>query len=52
MKDEPLTIRSAEISDYSACLPLFKLLYPGNIGPNFQNPFPEYAEQGPILLVS
>jgi|GEM_PF-2342099 GNAT superfamily N-acetyltransferase len=50
VKDEPLTIRSAEISDYSACLPLFKLLYPGNIGPNFQNLFPKYAERDAILL--
>jgi hypothetical protein len=50
MKDEPLTIRSAEISDCSACLPFFKLLYPGNIGPDFQNLFPKYADRGPILL--
>jgi N-acetylglutamate synthase-like GNAT family acetyltransferase len=50
MKEEPVTVRLAEISDYSACLPLFKLLYHGDIGPDFKNVFQDYAREGAILL--
>ena len=50
MKDESFTIRLAEISDYPACLPLFKLLYHGDIGPDFRNVFQGYSKDGAILL--
>jgi L-amino acid N-acyltransferase YncA len=50
MKDESFTIRLAEISDYPACLSLFRLLYHGDIGPDFRNVFQDYAKDGAILL--
>jgi L-amino acid N-acyltransferase YncA len=50
MKDESVTVRLAEISDYSVCLPLFELLYHGDIGPDFKNVFQDYAKEGVILL--
>lgn len=50
MKEERVTVRLAKISDYSACLPLFKLLYHGDIGQGFKNVFPDYTKEGAILL--
>jgi N-acetylglutamate synthase-like GNAT family acetyltransferase len=50
MKEEPVTVRLAEISDYSVCLPLFKLLYHGDIGLGFKNVFKNYTREGAILL--
>jgi ribosomal protein S18 acetylase RimI-like enzyme len=50
MKDESVTVRLAEISDYSVCIPLFKLLYHGDIGPDFKNVFQDYVKEGAILL--
>jgi N-acetylglutamate synthase-like GNAT family acetyltransferase len=50
MKNELLTIRSAEISDYTACLPLFELLYHNDIGPNFREVFKAYTREGIVLL--
>ena len=43
-------IRRAEMSDYSACLPLFKRLYHQDIGPDFASVFRDYTEEGTILL--
>ncbi len=51
--NEPLVaIRIAEASDYSKCLPLFTLLYHGDIGPYFKRVFEDYVtqEEGVILL--
>jgi L-amino acid N-acyltransferase YncA len=50
MTDEQPTIRSAEIADYSACLPFFKLLYHGDIGTDFKLVFKCYVKEGTILL--
>ena len=52
MKEFSVVIRTAEVGDYLACLPLFTLLYHGDIGPNFRRTFKEYVtkEEGVILL--
>jgi len=50
MKDEPVAVSLAEIGDYLACMPLFKLLYHGDIGPSFKSVFRAYAMEGVILL--
>lgn len=34
-----ITIRNAEIGDYSRCLPLLTLLYHGDIGTDFKKTF-------------
>ena len=47
-----ITIRRAEIGDYPRCLPLFTLLYHGDIGTGFKKTFATYIrnEDGIILL--
>jgi ribosomal protein S18 acetylase RimI-like enzyme len=52
MKEISVAIRTAEVGDYPICLPLFTLLYHGDIGPNFRRTFEEYVtkEEGVILL--
>jgi N-acetylglutamate synthase-like GNAT family acetyltransferase len=50
MKDELLRIRLAAIDDYTVCLPLFKLLYHNDIGPDFKNVFKAYVEEATVLL--
>ncbi len=37
-----MTIRNAEVGDYSRCLPLFTLLYHGDIGTDFKKTFESY----------
>jgi hypothetical protein len=44
MEEESVRVRLAEIGDYSICLPLFKLLYHGDIGPDFKNVFSRLYE--------
>jgi ribosomal protein S18 acetylase RimI-like enzyme len=45
-------IRVGELADYSACLPLFSLLYHGDIGADFKHTFEEFVENedGVVLL--
>jgi len=52
MKEFSVAIRTAKVGDYSVCLPLFTLLYHGDIGPNFRRTFEEYVtkKEGVILL--
>lgn len=53
MKEFSVDIRTAEVGDYPACLPLFTLLYHGDIGPNLGRTFQEYVakeEEGVILI--
>lgn len=52
MKDKLVRIRTAKIDDYSACLPLFSLLYHGDIGPDFEITFEGFvnSEDGIVLL--
>jgi len=52
MKDQFVRIRKAKVNDYSACLPLFTLLYHGDTGPNFKIIFEEFInnEDSIVLL--
>ena len=50
MKNELVKIRTGKISDYFLCLPLFKTLYHGDIGSNFQQIFEDYVEEGVIFI--
>lgn len=44
--------RKAKVDDYSACLPLFSLLYHGDIGANFKHTFGGFIrnDDGVVLL--
>jgi ribosomal protein S18 acetylase RimI-like enzyme len=44
--------RKAKVDDYSACLPLFSLLYHGDIGANFKHTFGSFIrnDDGVVLL--
>ncbi len=52
MDESLVNIRIAETKEYSKCLPLFNLLYHGDVGPDFRHIFEDYAakEEGIILL--
>jgi L-amino acid N-acyltransferase YncA len=50
MSELQFAVEQARSSDYEVCLPLLKLLYHGDIGPNFKNVFQEYSEDGEVLL--
>jgi ribosomal protein S18 acetylase RimI-like enzyme len=52
MNEPRVTISIAEANDYFRCLPLFTLLYHGDIGPDFKRIFEDYVtrEEGIILL--
>lgn len=52
MKKQLATIRMAQTSDYSTCLPLFRTLYHGDIGPDFKQTFENFvnSEDGVIML--
>lgn len=52
MKKQFARIRTARTNDYSACLPLFTILYHGDIGSNFEHTFEEFvsSEDGVVLL--
>ena len=52
MKHEPFTIRKAKANDFSACLPLFKSLYHGDIGPDFNHTFEDFVnnKESTVLL--
>lgn len=52
MKKQLVTIRMAQTSDYSKCLPLFRTLYHGDIGPDFKQTFEDFvnSEDGVIML--
>lgn len=39
MRNELVKIRKADVNDYSVCLPLFTILYHGDIGPDFKQTF-------------
>lgn len=49
---EAIKIRKAKVGDYSTCLPLFSLLYHGDVGPDFQQTFEAYIrnDDGVVLL--
>lgn len=44
MKDRPFRLRLAEMGDFAACLPLFSLLYHGDIGPDFKSTFERFID--------
>ena len=51
--NEPLvTIRVAEVNDYSRCLPLFRLLYHGDLGTGFKGVFEDYVTKGGVILLA
>ena len=50
MKDQAVKIRTGEIDDYSSCLPLFTVLYHGDLGPDFRQTFEDYVREGVVLL--
>lgn len=50
MKDQTVKIRTGEIDDYSSCLPLFTILYHGDIGQDFRQTFKDYVREGAVLL--
>ena len=52
MKKQLAAIRMAQMSDYSTCLPLFRTLYHGDIGPDFKQTFENFvnSEDGVIML--
>lgn len=52
MKKQLATIRMAQTSDYSNCLPLFRTLYHGDIGPDFKQTFENFvnSEDGVIMM--
>jgi ribosomal protein S18 acetylase RimI-like enzyme len=47
-----ITIRNAEVGDYSRCLPLLTMLYHGDIGTEFKKSFASYVRgnDGMVLL--
>jgi len=49
---EAIKIRKAKVDDYFTCLPLFSLLYHGNVGADFQQTFEAYIrnDDGVVLL--
>jgi len=52
MEKQLATIRLAQTSDYPDCLPLFRTLYPEDIGPDFKQTFENFvnSEDGVIML--
>jgi ribosomal protein S18 acetylase RimI-like enzyme len=51
MKDEPFIIRKAKANDFSACLPLFKSLYHGDIGPDFKHTFEDFVNNHESIVL-
>ncbi|MFX1250012.1 MAG: GNAT family N-acetyltransferase [Promethearchaeota archaeon] len=52
MKNKFIKLRTANVDDYFACLPLLTTLYHGDIGANFQHSFENFVnhEESIILL--
>ena len=46
-----ITIRNAEVGDYSRCLPLLTLLYHGDIGRDFKKTFTSYVRDGDGMVL-
>lgn len=51
MKDQKIRILTGGPNDYASCLPLFKMLYHGDIGPEFRRTFDDYIREGIVLIV-